>query len=285
MPARESRRPRRAGVMAFRGPVLRAAREDRERQRQGRVLPDRRVLIANRCGGGLVIEGDADEVAASIRAPSSPTPRASSSAARAIRRWPGRHLIAPRTVWFSHDTRLAARSRSSRSGLRPGVTVADNVTIRATGTSRATIASGAGVGPFAACARRQHRGERPDRRFRRGEERAHRRRRQGQSSRLSRRCPIGAATNIGAGTITATTTASTSSTPRSGRTSPSGRMRCWWPRSRSAMAPASRRAALSAAMLHRMHWPWRAGQQVDKPEWARKFRDRKLAERAAKKKK
>jgi bifunctional UDP-N-acetylglucosamine pyrophosphorylase/glucosamine-1-phosphate N-acetyltransferase len=63
----------------------------------------------------------------------------------------GASLAAPETVWFSWDTRLGQDVTIEPNVVfGPGVTVADNVTIRAfSHIEGASIASGAEVGPFA----------------------------------------------------------------------------------------------------------------------------------------
>ena len=60
-------------------------------------------------------------------------------------------MVAPSTVWFSHDTRLGRDvTLEPNVFFGPGVTVADNVVIRANcHIEGATIASGAIIGPFA----------------------------------------------------------------------------------------------------------------------------------------
>ena len=63
----------------------------------------------------------------------------------------GATLIAPKTVWFAHDTKIGRDvTIEPNVYFGPGVTVADNVTIRAfCHIEGATIASGAEVGPYA----------------------------------------------------------------------------------------------------------------------------------------
>jgi bifunctional UDP-N-acetylglucosamine pyrophosphorylase/glucosamine-1-phosphate N-acetyltransferase len=63
----------------------------------------------------------------------------------------GATLIAPSTVWFSHDTKLGMDvTIEPNVFFGPGVTVANNVTIKANShIEGARIASGATIGPFA----------------------------------------------------------------------------------------------------------------------------------------
>ena len=63
----------------------------------------------------------------------------------------GATLVAPETVWFSHDTRIGRDVLIEPNVFfGPGVSIADSVTIRGfSHIEGATIASGAEVGPFA----------------------------------------------------------------------------------------------------------------------------------------
>jgi bifunctional UDP-N-acetylglucosamine pyrophosphorylase/glucosamine-1-phosphate N-acetyltransferase len=63
----------------------------------------------------------------------------------------GASLVAPETVWFSHDTKLGRDVLVEPNVFfGPGVTVADKVRIRAfSHLEGATIAAGAEIGPFA----------------------------------------------------------------------------------------------------------------------------------------
>ena len=63
----------------------------------------------------------------------------------------GATLIAPETVWFSHDTKHRPRRRDrAERVLRPGVTVEDGVEIKANcHIEGARVGSGSRIGPFA----------------------------------------------------------------------------------------------------------------------------------------
>ncbi len=118
----------------------------------------------------------------------------------------GATLVAPETVFFSHDTVLGRDVVIEPNVVfGPGVTVGDGVTIRAfSHLEGATIADGAIVGPFArlrpGAADRQGR---PYRQFRRGEGRPM----IGEGAKVNHLAyigdaSVGAGSNIGAGTIT-----------------------------------------------------------------------------------
>jgi bifunctional UDP-N-acetylglucosamine pyrophosphorylase/glucosamine-1-phosphate N-acetyltransferase len=98
----------------------------------------------------------------------------------------GATLIAPETVWFSHDT-IIGRDVTIEPNVffGPGVSVEDNVQIRAhCHIEGARIRRGARVGP---AARRRPRGGRAYRQLRRGQERHARRRSESESPRVSGR--------------------------------------------------------------------------------------------------
>ena len=161
----------------------------------------------------------------------------------------GATLIAPETVFFSHDTKLGRDVTVEPNvvfGL--GVTIADNVTIHSfSHLEGATVASGAIIGPFARLpARHEDRRERPDRKFRRGQSGRRGGRREDQPPVLYRRraCRREDATSAPAQSP-ATMTALPSIGPTSGRGRSSARTPRWLHRSRSAMAPMSPRAASS----------------------------------------
>ena len=242
-----------AGAMAFRVPDLAGLLgAHRQRQRQGRILPDRRrgpcrsdglitlpVVCAPRGGDGRQFARAAGRRRSRLpeRAPGA---RPCSE---------GATLIAPETVWLSFDTEhRPRRDHRAQRVLRPG---------RGGGGRRPHHGQ---LPP----GRRPHRQGRPGRPVRAlAPRRRHRRaaRTSATSSRSrtpgSRRAPRPtiwptSATAASARAPTsapapssATTTASTSTSPTSARAPSSAPTRRWWRRSRSATAPTSARAASS----------------------------------------
>ena len=115
-------------------------------------LPDIVMLAAADGRASAVIETGADEVAGI-------NSRAELAAVDAL--WQGRRraramadgatLVAPETVWFSHDTELGRDVLvESNVVFAPGVRVADDATIRAfSHLEGATVGEGAEVGPYA----------------------------------------------------------------------------------------------------------------------------------------
>ena len=114
------------GAMLGRGPELfDASRPGRQRQRQGRVLPDRhlRARGEGRPRIARVIETDEDEIlGVNSRAELAVAEAVMQRRLRDRALAGGATLIDPMTVWFSHDTRTwAATSRSSpASSSAPG---------------------------------------------------------------------------------------------------------------------------------------------------------------------
>jgi len=112
------------------------------------------VNVANQAGKtcAVVVTDDADEVAGI---------NSRGELAQAEARWQGRRrqsamadgatLVAPETVWFSHDTVLGRDVTVEQNVVfGPGVTVADNVVIHAfCHLEGCTLESGVSVGPFA----------------------------------------------------------------------------------------------------------------------------------------
>lgn len=115
-------------------------------------LPDIVALAAAEGRRAAVIETDAAEVAgvnsraelAVVEADWQRRRRAEAMAA-------GATLTAPKTVWFSHDTRLGRDVTVEPNVVfGPGVTVADGATVHAfSHLEGASVATGAAVGPFA----------------------------------------------------------------------------------------------------------------------------------------
>ena len=101
----------------------------------------------------------------------------------------GATLIDPESVWFAFDTRLGRDvTVEPHVVFGPGVTVADGANIKAfSHIEGATIGARASIGPFARI-RTGTSARKAKWAFRRGEKGAARRRRQGQSPLLYRRC-------------------------------------------------------------------------------------------------
>ena len=159
----------------------------------------------------------------------------------------------------------------------PGVTVADNVIIRANcHIDGARIASGATIGPFA----RLRPGTDIGPNVHIGDFVEVKNARLGDGAKANHLAyigdaDVGAGTNIGAGTITATMTASTSTAPRSAQNVSIGS-------NAVLVAPVTigdgANVAAGSVITRDVEPDALAvarGQQVDKPDWARKFREKK----------
>jgi bifunctional UDP-N-acetylglucosamine pyrophosphorylase / glucosamine-1-phosphate N-acetyltransferase len=115
-------------------------------------LPDVATNAMAEGGRVVVIETDAGEVAGiNSRAELAGMEAQWQAARRIAAMTDGATLIAPETVWFAWDTKLGRDVLIEPNVFfGPGVTVADNVTIRANShIEGAQIASGCEVGPFA----------------------------------------------------------------------------------------------------------------------------------------
>jgi bifunctional UDP-N-acetylglucosamine pyrophosphorylase/glucosamine-1-phosphate N-acetyltransferase len=115
-------------------------------------LPDIVMLAAGDGRASAVIETDAVEVTGVNSRGELAALEAQWQAARRRQAMAdGTTLIAPETVWFAHDTALGRDVTVEPNVVfGPGVTVADGVTIRAfCHIEGATIATGAEVGPYA----------------------------------------------------------------------------------------------------------------------------------------
>ena len=142
-----------AGVMVLAGDALPLLRKIGNRNAAGHFYLTDIVEIANRTGRKVVaMEADADEVAGvntrgELAAVEGIFQRRMREAAMAG----GVTLIAPKTVTFSHDTNLGTDvTVEPNVFFGPGVTVGEGVTIRAfSHIEGALIAAGATVGPFA----------------------------------------------------------------------------------------------------------------------------------------
>jgi bifunctional UDP-N-acetylglucosamine pyrophosphorylase/glucosamine-1-phosphate N-acetyltransferase len=115
-------------------------------------LPDIVMLAGGVGRRSAVIETDADEVAginsrAELAAVEAEWQRRRREAAMAD----GVSLVAPETVWFSHDTRIGRDTVVEPEVIfGPGVTIGEHVRIRAfSHIEGTTIAAGAEIGPFA----------------------------------------------------------------------------------------------------------------------------------------
>ena len=247
------------------------------------------VAIAAAAGRNVaVVEAPADEVAGVNARVSSPhveglwQKRAREAAMAA-----GVTMIAPSTVWFSHDTRLGRDvTLEPNVFFGPGVTVADNVVIRANcHIEGATIASGAIIGPFARLrpgadiGENVHIGNFVEVKSARLDAGA-------KANHLAYigDAHVGARTNIGAGTITANYDGFDKFRTEIGAGVSIGSnavlvapVRIGDGASVAAGSVITHDVAADALAVAR-------GQQVDKPGWAAKFREKKMLSRAARKK-
>jgi len=143
-----------AGIMGFRGAGLLAllAKIRNDNAKHEYYLTDA-VEHANKAGKRVkAIEVDADEVAGvNDRQQLSHAEGLFQRVMRETAMAEGATMVAPATVWFSYDTKIGKDvTIEPNVFFGPGVTVADNVTIRANShIEGATIASGAVIGPFA----------------------------------------------------------------------------------------------------------------------------------------
>jgi bifunctional UDP-N-acetylglucosamine pyrophosphorylase/glucosamine-1-phosphate N-acetyltransferase len=142
-----------AGLIAFSGDALKLLGRIGKENAKGEYYLTDLVELANAAGRKVaVIEAEADEViGVNRRAELAEAERVFQARARAAAMEGGATLIAPETVFFSHDTRIGRDvTIEPNVFFGPGVTVADGVTIRAySHIEGATIAAGAIVGPFA----------------------------------------------------------------------------------------------------------------------------------------
>ena len=279
-----------AGVMAFRGQGLtRLLGKVGTDNAKGEYYMTDAVEIAAAAGRKVaVVEADADEVAGiNSRGQLAHVEGLWQRHAREAAMAAGVTMIAPSTVWFSHDTRLGRDvTLEPNIFFGPGVTVADNVTIRANcHFEGATIASGAIIGPFARLrpgadiGENVHIGDFVEVKSARLDAGA-------KANHLAYigDAHIGAKTNIGAGTITANYDGFDKFRTEIGAGVSIGSnvvlvapVTVGDGASVAAGSVINRDVAADALVIAR-------GQQVEKPDWARKFREKKLADRAAKKK-
>jgi bifunctional UDP-N-acetylglucosamine pyrophosphorylase / glucosamine-1-phosphate N-acetyltransferase len=276
-----------AGVMAFSAatvaPLLKKIGNDNAK---GEYYLTDLVALANRRGLKVAaIEGDADEVlGVDTRGQLARAEGVWQRRAREDAMAAGVTMIAPSTVWFSHDTRLGRDvTLEPNIFFGPGVTVADNVVIRANcHIEGATIASGATIGPFARLrpgadiGENVHIGDFVEVKSARLDAGA-------KANHLAYigDAHIGAKTNIGAGTITANYDGFDKFRTEIGAGASIGS-------NAVLVAPVTigDGASVAAGSVISRNVPADAlaiarGQQVEKPEWARKFREKKLLSRAA----
>lgn len=143
-----------SGLMAVRAADLFAllARVGNDNAAGEYYLPDIVMLAAADGRASAVIETEAAEVAGvNSRAELAGVELSWQQARRAQAMTDGATLIAPETVWFAHDTQLGRDVVIEPNVVfGPGVSVSDNVVIHAfCHIEGATIASGASVGPYA----------------------------------------------------------------------------------------------------------------------------------------
>ena len=143
-----------AGVMALRGEVvLPMLKTIKKHAPGGEYYLTDLIDIANRAGKTVVtVEAEADEVVGvNSRAELAAAEAIWQARARRQAMAAGATLIAPETVYFSHDTKVGRDTLiEPHVWFGPGVTVGDNVTIRSyCHIEGAAIAAGATIGPFA----------------------------------------------------------------------------------------------------------------------------------------
>ncbi len=278
-----------AGVMAFRGQgLMRLLGKVGTANAKGEYYMTDAVEIAAKAGRTVaVIETGADEVAGvNARGQLAHVEGLWQKHAREAAMAAGVTMIAPSTVWFSHDTRLGRDvTLEPNIFFGPGVTIADNVTIRSNcHIEGATIASGATIGPFARLrpgadiGENVHIGDFVEVKSARLDAGA-------KANHLAYigDAHVGAKTNIGAGTITANYDGFDKFRTEIGAGVSIGS-------NAVLVAPVTigDGASVAAGSVISRDVPADAlaiarGQQVEKPGWAAKFREKKLAGRAAKK--
>ncbi len=279
-----------AGVMAFRGEgLLRLLGKIGTDNAKGEYYLTDAVEIAAAAGKKVVVvEAEADEVAGvNSRGQLAHVEGLWQKRAREEAMAAGVTMIAPSTVWFSHDTKLGRDvTLEPNVFFGPGVTVADNVLIRANcHIEGATIASGALIGPFARLrpgadiGENVHIGDFVEVKSARLDAGA-------KANHLAYigDAHIGAKTNIGAGTITANYDGFDKFRTEIGANVSIGSnavlvapVKIGDGASVAAGSVISRDVPADALAIAR-------GTQVEKPDWARKFREKKLLSRQAKKK-
>jgi bifunctional UDP-N-acetylglucosamine pyrophosphorylase/glucosamine-1-phosphate N-acetyltransferase len=279
-----------AGVMAFRGDgLVRLLGKIGNANAKGEYYMTDAVAIASAAGKKVVVaEAAADEVAGvNSRGQLAHVEGLYQRRAREEAMAGGVTMVAPSTVWFSHDTRLGRDvTLEPNVFFGPGVTIADNVVIRANcHIEGARIASGATIGPFARLrpgadiGENVHIGDFVEVKSARLDEGA-------KANHLTYigDAHVGAKTNIGAGTITANYDGFDKFRTEIGAGVSIGSnvvliapVKIGDGASVAGGSTITRDVTPDALAIAR-------GQQVEKPDWARKFREKKLAARAAKRK-
>lgn len=280
-----------AGVMAFRGQgLVRLLGRIGANNAKGEYYMTDAVELAAADGRKVVVvEADADEVAGiNSRAQLAYVEGLWQRRARQEAMAAGVTMVAPDTVWFSHDTRLGRDvTLEPNIFFGPGVTVADDVVIRANcHIEGATIASGATIGPFARLrpgadiGENVHIGDFVEVKSARLDAGA-------KANHLAYigDAHVGAKTNIGAGTITANYDGFDKFRTEIGAGVSIGSnvvlvapVKVGDGASVAAGSVINRDVAPDALAIAR-------GQQTERPDWARKFREKKLLSREAAKKK
>lgn len=142
-----------AGVMGFSGKAASLLRKIGDANAKGEYYLTDLVELANAAGKAVVaLEADADEVlGVDNRAQLAVAERLFQDGARQAALEGGATLIDPQSVYFSHDTKIGRDVIvEPQVFFGPGVTIADGATIRAfSHLEGASIASGAIVGPYA----------------------------------------------------------------------------------------------------------------------------------------
>lgn len=273
------------GIVGFRGDRLLATlKKIGNKNAKGEFYLTEAVEIANRTRQKVgTIAVDADEVAGiNDRQQLSHVEGLFQRRMREAAMANGVTMIAPSTVWFSHDTRIGRDvTLEPNVFFGPGVTVADNVAIRANcHIEGATIASGAIIGPFARLrpgadiGPNVHIGDFVEVKAARLDEGV-------KANHLAYigDAHVGAGTNIGAGTITANYDGFDKYRTEIGKNVSIGSNAVL-----RAPVKIGDGASVGAGSVITRDVPADAlavarGQQVEKPDWARKFREKKRAER------
>ncbi len=143
-----------SGLMAVRSAALwpLLAQVSNENAAGEYYLPDIVMIAAGEGKCSLIVEVAADEVeGVNSRAELAAAEAAWQERRRSEAMAEGASLIAPQTVWFSHDTRLGRDVLVEPNVFfGPGVTIGDNVRVRAfSHIEGAAIEAGAEIGPYA----------------------------------------------------------------------------------------------------------------------------------------
>jgi bifunctional UDP-N-acetylglucosamine pyrophosphorylase/glucosamine-1-phosphate N-acetyltransferase len=278
------------GIAGFRGEGLVAMlRQIGNTNAKGEYYLTDLVELANRAGKSVgTLEIDADEVSGvNDRQQLSHAEGLFQKVMREQAMADGATLKAPSTVWFSYDTSIGRDvTIEPNVYFGPGVSIGDNVTIRAfSHLEGATIAPGAIVGPFA----RLRPGAVLGNDVHVGNFVEVKNATLGEGAKANHLtyigdADIGAKTNVGAGTITANYDGFDKYRTVVGAGASIGS-------NTVLVAPVKvgdgANVAAGSVIVHDVPADALAvarGRQEDKPGWAKKFREKKLAEKAARKK-